>query len=293
MKIRITGVRLLATILIVSALETTVQASIISWAIDSAQSYLTLSIPQQKVNITDTVSATVRLVNQSGGSSWTSGNKAPIAGTLTTNYFDGLGINILSANAVGLNTGNYRPNHAVWDAGTETYANNTTAPAVFGAKAQAQVLFFLDAGYISITDVLYNLTSDGLIPISGGSFASTATNFGIQSAEVGLQGLNVLGLAQVPSFQGAIGGLITDNTAGLATITTPDPINNPYVRKLTLPLKVNVAIQQGDLTLTGSASGQIVATAFVNLVPEPTTYVLALTACVAALPLALRRHRRH
>ena len=55
----------------------------LTWTIDSSQSNIQLAIPQQNLTLAG-ASYPVRIINQSGGTTWTTGNKAFTSGTLST-----------------------------------------------------------------------------------------------------------------------------------------------------------------------------------------------------------------
>jgi len=56
------------------------------------------------------------------------------------------------------------------------------------------------------------------------------------------------------------------------TITSPDPINQPLLRRLSLPISQNITLNLGTTILHGTASGLLVATA---IVPEPSSLMIA------------------
>ncbi|MBI2824991.1 MAG: PEP-CTERM sorting domain-containing protein [Planctomycetia bacterium] len=263
---------------------TAAQAAPVSWTIDSTQSFVQLAIPQQSVQVNNTTSLTVRIRNQTGSAStWNAGNKAFMGGTIDTNYIDNGTIQFLAgqSNMLGLNSGNYRPDPASWN-GT-AYTNTAFAPAVFGSKVQAQVLVFLDAAFLSIANVFYELNS-GVIPIAAGTFSGTAENFGLASASLEFDSvLSSLGLPDARA-SGPVGATQL-NADGLWTIANLGGGN----RKLTGALNLPLAIDLNGTIVNGQVTGLIVATA---TVPEPTTFVLLGGGAIAIALLRRRTARR-
>ncbi|MFO0947227.1 MAG: hypothetical protein U1D30_15000 [Planctomycetota bacterium] len=153
---------------------------VVNWNIDSAQSSLTLNIPQQGVPLdlgSGVSTIQIRLRNQSGGTSWTDRKTAPIAGTIATDMdLINSTIEFLggASNMWGVAGGNYKPNAA------DPPDNNLSAPAVFAATA-AQVLIFVDAANIAIRDVFYDADSAplGIVPVFPGTGARTFNAAGI------------------------------------------------------------------------------------------------------------------
>lgn len=273
----------------------TADGSMISWTIDSSQSKLTLAIPDTKLDL-DGTAVTVRIRNQSssggGNNVWNVGNSAPIAGTLETNYTDGLAIKFFptaSGVIVGVNSGNYRPNPAAFNplnTNAENpdgqYENTSTAPAVFGARARASVsILTVDAGFLGFHDVSYNLTSAS-IPIAGfTTFPASSTDFGILESKLDFDGVALpLGLGQpIPDILDTpLDNLIGPNSGGAASIISLGGL----MRQMTIPIVEIIPLDLGGgVVINATATGTIVATA---LVPEPSTFALGAAACI---PLAL------
>ncbi len=263
------------------AAPTIAGAAPLTWAIDDSQSSLTLNVPDQSVTL-DGTTATIRLRN-ADNSAWSQGKTAAVAGTLSTDFVDGVSIEFLSGqhNAFGLTSGSFRPNPADFDPGATNAENpdgqftgTSTAPAVFAAKVRASVSFVtLDVAWISFLDVAYDLDSAGPLAIGGGgAFAGNALAVGVESATVALDGLSTLVGQVIPDTPGTpFDNIFGANTLAGATVTTPDPVGNPLLRQLTIPVDVPLSLTLEGTNLNASATGEIVAFA---LVPEPTTLLL-------------------
>jgi hypothetical protein len=147
-----------------------------------------------------------------------------------------------------------------------------------------------DAGFVSFNDLSYALTSGSLSVNPGtGEFAANALDFEILSGLIGVDVTSPLLLAVWPDEILAIPTFASDNTAGLGTITSPDPINQPNLRQLTIPLNVPMQIDLGGSFVQANFSGNIVAFA---TVPEPTTSALGGMGLGWLACLAVRRWRR-
>jgi hypothetical protein len=256
----------------------------VSWDIDPTQSSFTLAMPDQSVTL-DGTTATVRVRNQStannGNNVWNVGNIAALDGFLATDYVDGSSIQFLSGqhSAVGVNSGNFRPNPAQFNPANTNASNplgqfsgTGSAPAVFGARVRATVGLTVDAAFISFLDVSYDLGSTAL-PISGTSFAANSLSLGIDSTHVAFDGLSIIIVGQpIPDDPGAlIENVFGTNTSGSASITSPNPVGAPLLRRLSIPVSLPLVLNLGDINLNASITGNIVAFA---TVPEPTTALL-------------------
>jgi len=266
----------------------TARATAVTWTINSATSSVKLSIPDQ---IVDGNKVGVRNLTGSG-SSWTIGSTASVSGTLATDYIEGGSLDFVpGSNIVALNTGNYRPNPAVFSpsaAGpgnpTGIYLGNSTAPGVFGAKLVAVDVFGATVAYLAFRNVNLGIDS-GAMPFVGNTFnTAVGLNFGIASAGLDIDG---------------IGLLIPENII-------PDALNNPIAsiaanahpngtiadlgglnRRITIPINVPLLLNFEGSTLNATLTGQIVANA---VVPEPTTLMMA---GIGLLTLTFRARRRN
>jgi hypothetical protein len=193
--------------------------SAVTWNVVQASSSDTITIPDQTVNLpfnSGTIPVLVQFRNESGGAAWTSGDTASMTGTIATNYVDGSSIQFLTGqnNLTGVDSGTYRPDPSTWDATAKTFATNSTAPAVFGARIHGVALggfLSVDVAYISIpsaaTDtanglspLAYDLGSPNPLTITAGTFPANSTSFGINSGTLLVDGLQPAS-QQVPSSE--------------------------------------------------------------------------------------------
>jgi protocatechuate 3,4-dioxygenase beta subunit len=255
-------------------LEDRTMLSAVTWNIVQAQSYLSMAIPDQSVDL-DGTTVTVRVRNQSGGNSgpWNVGNTAAISGTLSTNYVDGASIEFLAGqpNLVGVNSGSYRPNPADFDPTAidadnpnGSFTGTSSAPAVFGARVRASVsIFTVDAAFIAFYNTDYELSSSALA-IAGSSFPANTLNVGIVRSDLAIDGLSVVLIGQkVADTLTTVDDMTATNSAATGTITNLGGQN----RQLTIPIQLNLSIPIDDdptHNLTATGTGQLVATADVT-----------------------------
>lgn len=262
-----------------------------TWEIDESNSTISISIPDQDINVSGfTVNAQLRNQVGSDGGPWNVGNTASVDGQIITDYVDGASIQFVggTSNIVGLNSGSYRPNPASWDAVNEVFTDTTTAPGVFGGRLRGTALSqTADAGFLSFRNVLFELDSTGLSIGGGGDFAANTLTFGMQSADLDFDGLFFL-LAQLDDKRETLDPFLGTNTVANGMIDSPDPLNQPLLRRLVLPINMPFAIDASGNALNGSLSGTLVATT--TLVPEPGSFMLA--ALGGAVLLAGLRHTR-
>jgi hypothetical protein len=283
---------------------TAAQAALVPWNVSSAQSQLRLAIPDQST-VLDVQTVLLRIRNQTGGTtSWTTGNLASVGGTFLTDYQEGPApsIEFLSGNVgemVGIDSGSYRPSLATYDGGTVnpdgsasggTFLGATAAPAVYGGRIRATITpLTVDAGLFSISDLSYGLASDPLAINPGtGTFAANGTQFGILSGLLGVDLQSVLLAAVLPDSITALPNSLSGNAAGVGTITSPDPINQPLLRQISLPISVAFQMDFGEVPMQATLSGTLVATA---IVPEPASW--ALLGCGTIALVWHGRRRRH
>ncbi len=162
----------------------------------------------------------------------------------------------------------YTPNKSD---GSGTFINNTSAPAAFGTRLNATITYpavvfgltvtipaTVDAGYLSLSQITNDLGSP-VIPISGGSFAANSTNLSINGGLADLQGLPVLALFTVPSYNMGAAGYFSSatNTAPSGTITNTGTLT----RHLTLPVSIPISypLPLGSTAITGTITGTLVA----------------------------------
>lgn len=257
------------------------KADFVEWNIDSAASWVRLTLPDQTIPVEGIGNVTARLRDAGSTSQWTDagGRQAPLAGTIATNFNIGSSIEFLTgqSNTYALETRNLRPDPASFNPANTNgdnpdgqYSGTATAPAAFGARVRATYILTFDAAFLSFRDVLFDFDS-GVIGIDGGgNYAGSQGDFGIASTLIDVDGLSLpLGLGQpIPDI---LGGSITDivslNTAG-GNIT--DLGGNQY--RLTYNINVPISIDIEGILVTGSAAGQIVA--YAEVVPEASSLAM-------------------
>jgi hypothetical protein len=228
-----------------------------------------LAIPQQTLSIAGG-NYQVRIINQTGGSSWTTGNKAFTSGTLSTqvdspSHIAQIEFDSNQTNFSGLTSGNYIPDPADWN-GTKFTSDTATAPAVFGGQLQASLpIFGFSSGVqFSISNVALDMNTGGsFLPVASGSFPANTTTFGLEHATYAFHGVSTLAL-----IAGGLGqNLDAYDTTGPATalnsITTGSLTYNPQHTIATLTENVTIpfsGVVNGS-TLTGTVTGLVVATA--------------------------------
>lgn len=279
-----------------------VRATPLTFTLDSTQSYVSLTIPNFSISGNN-----VNVHNQSGGTVWTSGNKAFVAGTLSTDFGGSLSGQTMTAiqfigganNLFALTTGNYRPNPAAYNSalsgagGGGVYMNNSTAPGDYGAAAS---VILGTAVYFQFQNVTYDTSSNPLPATgtvgTGGFVTNNPLNplmTGINTATLSDQGLSLFLVGQiVPNELAnlAAGSIpLAANTTDAATYTFTSPTN----LRINVPILVPISINLSGTFINGVASGQFVANA---VVPEPSTFALTGLGVLSVVALARRRRRR-
>lgn len=289
--IRVSALRFVLAAACAGLVASPASAALVYWDIDPSQSSFTLSIPDQPVTI-GTVSGTMRLRNQNNAA-WTT-NTAPVDGLLATDV--GAGISSIeflggSHSLVGLNTGNYRPNPAVFSTAATntantagTYTATSSAPAVFGARVNATVsILTINIGYIAFSNVLYDLDSAVLGVTGGTSFLTNAIDLGILDSTAAFDSVNS-GTSGVGDALGNTGPIAATNTNGAAGTITDLGAGN---YRITVPINMPVFVDLQGVQLNATATGTLVGFAFI---PEPATVAL-LGAGVAAIAIRARRRK--
>jgi hypothetical protein len=277
-----------------ATMATSTRAANLSWDIDPAQSFVRLTIPDQQVTLEGTT-ATIRLRDNGSTSEWTDagGRRAFIDGTISTDYVDGASIqfNSGSHNIFALEQANVRPNPAQFDPGLANaenpdgqYSGTGAALAAYGARVRATIsILTVDAAYLGMRDVDYNIGS-GVIPLGGGtSIGGSTSTFGISSADIDVDGLSVVIVGQpIPdTLNGSLPAISATNTA-VGSIANLGGAQ----RRLTYSITENITIDIEGVMLNGSASGTIVAFA---TVPEPGAFVLAGIGLLSLVGWRIRR----
>lgn len=246
-------------------------AETVTWQIDSQQSFIRLSIPDQDVPlVSGSPPSPLGLRDYSAdpftpSTVWTDagGRRSAVEGTLASNYVVGSSIQFLTGthNANSVAFGSFRPDPAAWD-GT-IFQPNSGAPASFGASivlAPGQPGSFA-IGDLALRDVGYDLVGDVALSTSGsGWVGNNSFSVGLKpGARVDVQGIanffnEVLDEAVVEANQG---GLQIENLGG-------------GLHRLTLEIDVPIVFDIDDISLQASVAGQIVANATVS---EPASVV--------------------
>jgi hypothetical protein len=265
-------------------------AYIVNWDIDPSQSSFKLTIPDQTVTL-GTLTATMRLRNQNNAT-WTT-NNAPVDGLLATNVGSGISsIEFLggASSLTGVNTGNYRPNPAVFSTTATNTANTdgqytatSSAPAVYAARVNASVsIITLNIGYMAFSNVSYDLSS-AVTAITGTSFLSNAISLGILDSTIGLDSVNAAttGIGDVLGQSGPISSVNTNGAAG----SLVDLGGGNY--RITVPINMPVFVDLSGVQLNATATGTLVGFAFI---PEPATLMLVASG-VAGLAVYGRKRR--
>ena len=288
------------TTLAIALVAVTARADFVEWEVDETLSEIELIVPDQAVTI-GTTNATIRLRNQSGGDAgpWNVGDVAAVGGTIATDYQDGVSIEFLSGqhDLFALASGSYRPNPAAFDpllVNAENpdgqFADTSTAPGAFGARVRATVsIFTVDAAFMNFTEAFYDIFSLPL-PIAAGSFDGGGLDMGFELATIAFDGLSTLVGQPIPDAQGTpIFDVFGLNLDPGATITAPDPMD-PDLRRLTIPVDLDLVVDVGGVLLDASAVGTIVADTI--LVPEPGVASMLGSGALLLVFLDRRRGRR-
>jgi hypothetical protein len=287
----------------VALMSAQAKADALSFTVDSSQSYLTLNIPNFSLSgLTINLTSQNRTNGAPTGTLWSTntntGNTAFVSGTFATTVggsFTGKTLSavqfISGANSLAaINSGNYRPNPAAYNAVTSHYDNNGPAPGAYGATVHSTLG---NAGLVSFDNVTYDIGSNGFIPASNtvttGTFPVNLGNLstGILSSVFSAQGLSVLIAGQVlPNGTGSLGSVSAVNTSGTAGTYTYTSSTNLNVK---VPILIPISIDLGGGTfINGTALGQIVGNA---AVPEPSTLALAGLGMVSLVAMVRRRRK--
>jgi hypothetical protein len=252
----------------------TADAAVVSWDVDPTTSYIRLTVPDQALSVTNLGNVTLRMRDAANNSQWTDagGRRAALDGEIVTDYADGLAVTFLGGahNLRALETTSLRPNPADWDPATTNYVGTSTAPAALGGRLRGTFLLTFDAAFLAFRSLRLDLTNAaaGPIAITNGLIPANSTRCGIATALLDVDGLALpLGLGQPipdvwhvpldPMIEGNGGGGSVANLGGLN-------------RKLSLTINIpQFALGLGDLVVTGSVAGWIVAYAVIPAPPPP------------------------
>jgi len=282
-----------------------VQASLITWTIDSTQSVVRLNLPDQSVSI-DALTATVRLRNANNNAWSDAGGRASnVTGTLATNYSEGGGSASLTFlqglhNASAIQYGSFRPNPAAFDPNAVNgdnpdgqFTNTTGAAAAFAAKVRGSIsIVTVDLGFLAIRNVEYDASGTAILNGGGGNFSGGAgqTNLGISNGTADVDGLAInipflFSGQPIPDIANAdlgalLGGQLQPNSDSI-TIENMGGLD----RKLTKLINIPLAFDLEGTVISGFINGQMVAYA---TVPEPSSVSL-VSICVGLVACRYRR----
>lgn len=241
------------------------QAERVIWRVDSTNSLIVMTIPDQDVPVPDVGDVSIRFRDAGSATAWTTngGRRAYLAGEIVSDYVDGVSISFRGGehDLHALETTALRPNPASWNADTGSYTNATTAPAALGARIRGNyTLLTFDMAFLALRSMTLDLANADAAPIalSGGAFPGGLSLCGIERALADVDGLGLpLNLGQpVPDLLSAelLPGLLTNATGGV--INSLGGLERQLTYSITL---TNLTIDLDGTLLTGSVSGQIVA----------------------------------
>jgi PEP-CTERM motif len=268
------------------------------FTLDSAQSYVTLAIPNFSYS---NLAISINGQNATNGAplatAWssTTGSTAHVSGTLFTQLSGSIpgqaltGVQFVSGanNLVALASGDYRPNPAAFNAATTAWNDNSAAPANYGFVAHASLG---NGALVSFSNTNYDI--GGPTPASGTTGSGTFPVFGLLvSADftAAVQALPTVLGTLVPNFLGPVslgdeGETNESNASGTYTFTSPT--NLRITVPLLVPFETTIGAGSNTIMANGVVTGQFVANA---VVPEPSTILLA---GAGLLCLAIWQRRR-
>ncbi len=244
-------------------------ATLLTWDVDPTNSYIRLTIPDQSMYVTNLGNVTVKIRDAGDNDHWTDagGRRAAIGGKIVTDYMDGCSITFLGGthNLYCLENTNLRPDPDEWDAVATNYTGTSTAPAALGGRGRATYVVIIlpvtvDVAYLAFRNMRLDITNTtaGAIAINNGTFTANTTCFGIASALVDVDGLDIAGLGQpVPDiYHEQMGRIVVTNAAG-GTITNLGGLTRRLTYTVSMP---NLSFDFGGSLVTGSVTGSVVAT---------------------------------
>ena len=276
------------------------KAGLVSWDVDSTQSFMRLNLPDFNMPVDGLGNVNVRVRN-ANNATWSDagGRRAFLDGTIQTNLVDGSSVQFLSGahNLYAVEGTQLRPNPASFDPSLTNadnpdgqYTDGTTALAAFGAKVRGNyaIIINIDAAYFAMRNFMVDLIS-GAIPLGGGTTIA-GSSFDLGSAlTIDVDGLSTVAGQLVPDIFNANVVLPGALNVGGGSVTSPDPVNFPLLRRLALTINVPLALDLDGIVINGSATGQIVAFA---TIPEPSSVLLAGFAAFGLIWAGRRRIRR-
>lgn len=274
-----------------SSVSTRVDASLITWNIDSTQSVVRLNLPDQNLTF-DGITANVRLRN-ANNNAWSDdgGRASRVTGTLATTYSESgssASLTFLQGlhNATAIQYGSFRPDPASFNPGNVNadnpdgqFSGTGGAPASFAAKIRGAIsILQVDLAFLAIRNVAYDLSGTASLSGGGGVFSGGAgeTSLGIASGTADIDGLAInipflFSGQPIPDISNAnlgdlLGGQLEVNTGGI-TIDNLGGLDRRLTKQINIPLAFDV----DGIVVSGFINGQVVATA---TVPEPSSLSL-------------------
>ncbi|MBX3422505.1 MAG: hypothetical protein KF752_13205 [Pirellulaceae bacterium] len=251
-------------------------AATVNWTIDSANSYIRLSIPDQIVPLGEAGELPLGLRDYVDGiaiaSDWTDagGRRSFVGGTIKTDYVEGSSLAFVAGeqDVNALENNILRPDPAAWNPGPPgSYAPNTGAPAAFGANVilgpGQEGQFVL--GDIALRNIDYDVVGTvNLSPGGGGWTTSDIFDVGLKAGAFADLDSFLLSDREVTLDAGAT----APNANGSLTITNTGGNN----RRLTMVISMPFAVDVEDLPLVATITGVIVANA---TLPAPASNLVA------------------
>lgn len=265
-----------------------VQGAIVNWNIDSTQSWIRISIPDQIINIGggNTLPVAMRDQGANPGSavaaSWTDAGKrlAEVTGTLSTNMTGtSISFNSGAHAAPALASGQWRPDAASWNGSTFDTSLGATTPSVFAADLTVQGLqriAFLNFYNVN-TD--YSGTATGLSGWAGTASGGALTAGALAGTTLDLDAIFLI--ADGRSVYGTLGGAANIGVNSSLTIANLGGLD----RELTFEYDVPFLVSVNGLPVNVEFESRIVAYA---TIPEPAS----LSLVGLALSFVTLRRRR-
>lgn len=287
------------------------QAAVVSWQIDSSQSYIRMSIPDY---IPPIEGAPIRFRNYGNTANWvdSGGRFAPIGGTFDTAYYPygGDSIEFLgdSTNIYAIDTHTARPNPNAFDPNATDasnpdgqYADTSSALADFAGRMRTTVtLLQADAAFFALRDTLFRIDSPPLVGIvdGEGAFGPGSTTMGIAQTQVSVDGLSVLGAQIFADRNEMVTDLQATNGGGL-TLVSNGVVEPSGLVELQLTYNVDFSIPLHDLisdypisTTMVTMTGLVVAKTYIFEIPEPSSLAMAAIGGLGIAWQVVRRRSR-
>ena len=295
------NLRILVAIITIVVLKTDIaSADVYTWTLDSTQSYSRLNLPDQSFTVPSlAVNVRPRSAFATGNTGTGSGNlqsdtrgaKATLSGIFQADYSGNSSVTLIDGSSdisaspsVPLDVA---PNPAVWNSTTKSFEDDSTAPADFGSTIFMNIFNGLvnTKSPLAIRDFKLSLSSSQILLSGGNTIAPGSTTVGIQSASVQMKQSTLISGFSIDGVNSNINNLTVVNIQG-------GQINNlggelrQMVLNYTIPIEIDLQTVE-SVSITGSISGVIVATATVPEVGPTTLVVLGLMS--VGVPVVIRR----